>query len=176
MQRLLYILFFGLFSIYFTGCSENKPVKIDKPKVDSKESLIKANQYLVRTESEEIDNFINRRKWDMKETGTGLRYQIYENGSGELAKTGQVIALNYELRLISGDLVYSSEKDGVKSFTIGYGGVESGLEEAVLFLKKGDKARIIIPSHLGYGLLGDQKRISSRSTLIYDINVINILE
>ena len=51
---------------------------------------------------------------------------------------------------------------------------QTGIEEAVLFLRKGDKAHIIIPSHLAFGLLGDQKMIPSRSALIYEVNIINL--
>jgi len=38
----------------------------------------------------------------------------------------------------------------------------------------GDEAIIIIPSHLGYGLLGDNKKIPQRSTIIYEIEITNI--
>jgi len=57
---------------------------------------------------------------------------------------------------------------------VGHGGVESGLEEAVLLLHAGDKARIIIPSHLAYGLVGDDDKIPARATLIYEIELIEL--
>jgi len=53
--------------------------------------------------------------------------------------------------------------------------VISGLEEGILYLSEGDKAKIIIPSHLGYGLLGDlDKNIPPKATLIYDIELKSI--
>ncbi len=147
---------------------------IESKNTNPDKSLIKVNKYLVRTENDEIENYVNRRDWKMIETGSGLRYQVFERGRGPIAKKGQLVEMEYELHLITGDIVYSSAQEGLKSFIVGHGGVEAGLEEAVLFLRNGDKARIIFPSHLAYGLLGDQKRIPSRSTLIYEVNIINL--
>ena len=170
----IFVVLFYTFSL--NACISNTDNRKEVPQKNVKESLVKANKYLVIAENDEINNYINRRSWEMIETGTGLRYEIYEQGTGPEVVKGQIVVLNYELRLITGDLVYSSEMDGAKSFMVGYWGLETGLEEAVLFLKKGDKARIILPSHLAYGLLGDQKRIPSRSTLIYNVEVTNIIE
>lgn len=156
------------------ACSNNEVTKVKTKSANSQKSLIEVNKYLVRAENEEINNFVKRHNWEMINTGSGLRYQVFENGDGSFAVFGQTITMEYEVRLITGDLVYSSDKDGLKSFIVGHGGVESGLEEAVLLLKKGDKAHIILPTHLAYGLLGDQKRIPSRSTLIYEVNILDI--
>jgi len=162
--------------LIFTTCSErvsdnktNKEANVN----ERNKSLEKVNKYLVRKENEDIDNYIRRHYWNMTETGSGLRIEITKKGKGSIINRGDYISLEYETRLITGDLVYSSEKDGIKSFVVGHGGVESGLEEAVLLLSKGSEANIIIPSHLAFGLSGDQKRIPSRSTLIYKIKVIN---
>jgi len=161
---------------FLTSCNQ-KPGTLQqegKGKPSSKEALVKANRYLVKSENENIENYIERHGWKMKATGSGLRYMIYKEGSGPKAQKGQVAVLNYKLMLITGDVLYSSDKDGPLIFQIGYGGVESGLEEAILLLRKGDKARLIIPSHLAHGLLGDQKKIPPRSTVIYDIEVVNL--
>lgn len=139
-----------------------------------KESLIVANKYLVNSENTDITNYINRHKLSVVETGSGLRYQITSNGTGTKAEIGNIVVLNYKVKLISGDVIYSSDENGPLQFKIGHGGIETGLEEAILHMRVGDKAIIIIPSHLAYGLLGDSKRIPKRSTIIYEIEVTNI--
>ncbi|HPT13617.1 MAG TPA: FKBP-type peptidyl-prolyl cis-trans isomerase [Bacteroidales bacterium] len=139
-----------------------------------KETLIKANQKVVLTEDEQINNLINRYGWKMEETGTGLRYFIYKKGSGIASQKGQKVKINYSVRLISGDIVYSSDKSGPKIFTIGSGGVESGLEEAILLMHQGDKAKLIIPSHLAFGLVGDDDKIPPKASLIYDVEILEL--
>ena len=52
--------------------------------------------------------------------------------------------------------------------------IEDGLHKAVLYLKSGDKAKILIPSHLAHGLLGDSKKIPPMSPIIYDIEIISV--
>ena len=154
---------------------DSKPEKsLQNSDQDPRESLEKANRYLVKTEKENIANYIRRHGWEMKETGSGLRYMIYKNGSGIIAEKGKVAVLKYKLSLITGDLVYSSDDLGLKAVVVGKGGVESGLEEGILLMKEGDKARLILPSHLAYGLLGDEDKIPPRTAIIYDIEIVEL--
>ena len=59
-------------------------------------------------------------------------------------------------------------------FKIGQGGVESGLEEAVLLMSVGDKGRFIMPPHLAHGLLGDNNKIPPRSIIVYQAELIKL--
>lgn len=141
---------------------------------NSKESLVKANRYLVNQENTDINNYVKRHNLDVTETGSGLKYQITKSGIGSTVEEGKSITMEYKVKLITGDIIYTSDKDGPMTFIVGHGGVETGLEEAILNMKMGDEAIIIIPSHLGHGLLGDQKKIPQRSTIIYEISITNI--
>ncbi|RLD32199.1 MAG: hypothetical protein DRI83_11260 [Bacteroidetes bacterium] len=110
----------------------------------------------------------------MTESGSGLRYMIYEEGNGLTAKKGILATINYSIKVITGDIVYSSRQDGPLTFIVGKGEVISGLEEGILLLNVGDKAKFIIPSHLAYGLVGDGNLIPAKTTLIYDIELLNL--
>ena len=158
----------------FYSCHEQvqKPVQVDDAKL--KESLEKANRYLVNDEEEDIQNYILRHQLDVVSTGTGLRYQIIKEGDGEMIKPGQTVTLEYVLYNVMGDEIYSSDKDGKMKFVVGCGDVVSGLDEAMPHLHQGDVAKLIIPSHIGYGLLGDRKSIPERSTLIYTVRVLKV--
>ena len=59
---------------------------------------------------------------------------------------------------------------------MGIGGVESGLEEAILKLRKNSVAVLILPSHLAHGLLGDSNRIPPKAALVYKIKVIDKID
>ena len=109
----------------------------------------------------------------MTSTGTGLRYQILSKGSGQRIEKGEKVTMEYEVGSVAGDMFYSSENDGLKSFVVGEGGVETGLDEAMSYLHRGDVAKLIIPFHLAYGLHGDDNRIPEYATLVYTIKIID---
>lgn len=167
----LLVIVFHLFIACNEGGRNNTSQQQQKP---LKESLEKVNRYLVNDEEEDIRNYMTRHQLDMISTGTGLRYQVLKAGEGDSIRPGQLVSLEYVLKNIMGDVIYSSDNDGIKSFVVGHGDVESGLDEAVRLFKKGTVAQLIIPSHLGYGLLGDQKDIPERATLIYTIKIIDV--
>lgn len=137
------------------------------------EKLIHYNREVMKTEEQEIEDFLSRYHWNVKTTPTGLRYIIYRKGSGKKANTGTLVRFNYTVKLLNGTMIYSSDSMGEKSFIVGHGGVEPGLEEGMLLLREGDRAKFIIPSYLAFGLLGDQKKIPSGATLVYDVEVID---
>lgn len=141
-----------------------------------KETMMEINKYLVKKDSEIIESYVNRVGWDMTETESGLWYEIYENGEGKEAKTGMQATISYTIKLLDGTVCYEVTKENPKSFLVGQGGVESGLEEGILLLQEGDKARFIMPPHLAHGLIGDDDKIPSRATIIYDLSLISLSE
>lgn len=168
----LFCLLFVL-SCCLTSCVDNHSFD-EKTSVDydsMKENVEKANRYLVREEREMINDYISRQGLIMTETGTGLRYRIVKQGDTALIKTKDIVSMEYEVRLLDGEVIYSSKEFGQKVFVVGRGGVESGLEEALLHLHKGDVAEIILPSHLAFGLLGDGDRIPPKSALVYKVKI-----
>lgn len=152
--------------------ADQEMVVYHEPTVDV---LERTNVLLIETENQEIEDFIERYGWQMFDTGTGLRVDIYRRGDGESVLPGHVAVIDYRVFLLNGEMIYSSEEDGLKQFRIGQGGVESGLEEGILLLRKGDKARFIIPSHLAHGLPGDGYRIPQLATIIYDLELLDLL-
>jgi len=138
------------------------------------DSLVNYNRGIILTEDQQIEDFVARYSWKMSKTGTGLRYFIIKKGQGVKTVKGKVAVIRYTLRLLNGNLCYSSDKNGLKEFKIGYGGVESGVEEGILLMHVGDRAKFIVPSHLAFGLLGDQNKIPQHAALVYDIELVQI--
>jgi len=164
-----------ILSLLLVSCNQENTERNKEANTDgAEESLEKVNRYLVKSEKQDIENYIRRHGWEMEETGSGLYYQIFHEGKGKKAEEGDLAVLDYKTWLINGNLVYTSKTDGRKEFLIGKGGVESGLEEGILLLKEGDKARFILPSHLAYGLLGDGNKIPQRTAIIYELELIKL--
>jgi len=175
-KRFCIPLFTIIILFLLSSCSNNQGKNENKlidPKA-LKEPLIEANKDLVEAEEEQINDYIARYKWKMSLTESGLRYLIYKKAEGEKASNGKLAKINYKVELLNGELCYSSEIDGPKEFVIGGGEVESGLNEAILLLKIGEKAKFIIPSHLAFGLTGDKDKIPLRASLIYDIELLEL--
>lgn len=171
-QVLLSVLF--VCSLCIVSC-DDATTKVNKKSQSNKaESLIKINKEIVKNENEEINAYVKRHNWTMKETGTGLRYMNYVKGSGEKAKTGQTAKVNFKISLLDGTICYSSEKTGAEEFFIGEDHVESGLHEGVQLMCVGDKTIFILPPHLAHGLIGDKDKIPPLSTIVYDIELVGL--
>ena len=128
---------------------------------------------MVAKENDEMDYFQKSHKFPFIKTTSGVRYFVYKPSLlGDSITNGDVISINYTLSLLDGTVCYSSDTDGVKEFKVGMQDAEDGLHKAVLNLKQGDKALILIPSHLAHGLLGDSKKVPPQSIILYDIEII----
>jgi FKBP-type peptidyl-prolyl cis-trans isomerase FkpA len=160
---------------YLASCNTGNSGQLKNINFDSlKEPLIKANKIYIKKESDEIDQYVKFRGWEMTTSGTGVRYMIYKHGSGELAKIGQQAKINYKVSLLDGSVCYTSDKMGQKQFMIGEDHIESGLHEAITYMHTGDKAIIVLPSYLAFGLAGDGSKIPPHASVVYDIELVSL--
>ncbi len=111
---------------------------------------------------------------DIKETGTGLRYIVTKEGTGEKVGSGKAIKAHYTGVLPNGRVFDSSRRRGEPlAFTVGIGQVIKGWDEALVDMKKGEKRVLIIPSELGYGTRGAGGVIPPNATLIFDAELVD---
>ena len=147
-----------------TGVIQNSTVKKEETN-----PFILGNQKILELENENIELFLKRYKWNMKQTDTGLRYEITNKGTGKNISVGETVTLEYRTFLLNGKEVYNSNDDGEKQFTVEKSEEVAGLHEAVQLMNRGAEARLIIPSHLAYGASGDGYRIKPYQTIIMKI-------
>ncbi|MDR9398071.1 MAG: FKBP-type peptidyl-prolyl cis-trans isomerase [Salibacter sp.] len=155
--------------------SENKLVNADK-KDFTKEELMEINREREMVEFKLIEKYIERRGWNMKRSGSGLFYSVYDSAStpGPQATVKRVATIEYVVSLLNGDTVYTSKEDGLKEFVIGMDHVENGLHEGITYMRVGDRARFIIPPRLAHGLAGDRKKIPMHSSIVYDVKLVSL--
>ena len=112
----------------------------------------------------------------MQETESGIKYKISKEGTGPNAKKDDLLSVHYSLQLVDGSEIDSSFTRGAPiEFTCGVGQVIKGWDEAMQLLNKGSKARLIIPSELGYGAVGAGNGvIPPNATLIFDVELVDI--
>lgn len=108
-------------------------------------------------------------------TPSGLRYKMIQKGSGKKAENGKTVSVHYSGSLENGkvfDSSYSRKKP--IEFPLGMGNVIEGWDEGIALLQVGDKARFVIPSHLGYGSRGAGGVIPPNATLIFDVELMDV--
>ncbi|CAM3551766.1 peptidylprolyl isomerase [Zobellia roscoffensis] len=109
------------------------------------------------------------------ETESGLRYKMIQKGSGAQAEKGQTVSVHYEGSLLSGQVFDSSYKRNQPiDFQLGVGQVIPGWDEGIQLLQVGDKARLVIPSNLGYGSAGAGGVIPPNATLLFDVELMGV--
>lgn len=108
-------------------------------------------------------------------TDSGLRYKIIQKGSGAKSEKGKNVSVHYKGQLEDGTVFDSSytRKEPI-AFVLGVGQVIKGWDEGLQLLNVGDKARLVIPSHLAYGSQGAGGVIPPDATLIFDVELMNV--
>ena len=114
--------------------------------------------------------------WKLTSTGTGLQYYIYEANDGQPIKVGSVIDVKYKVTQLDGTVCYETGEDEVLEVEVDHSQVETGLQEGLKKMKVGDKAKMIIPSHLAHGITGDLNKIPPLTPLIIDIQVTELIK
>ena len=108
-------------------------------------------------------------------TESGLRYKMIQKGNGKKAENGKTVSVHYTGQLEDGKVFDSSipRKKPIE-FPLGQGNVIEGWDEGIALLQVGDKARFVIPSHLGYGSRGAGGAIPPNATLIFDVELMDV--
>jgi peptidyl-prolyl cis-trans isomerase A (cyclophilin A) len=108
-------------------------------------------------------------------TASGLRYQIIQKGTGAKAEKGKTVSVHYKGALPDGTVFDSSFKRNQPiDFQLGVGQVIPGWDEGISLLNVGDKARLVIPSDLGYGSAGAGGVIPPNATLVFDVELVAV--
>lgn len=111
----------------------------------------------------------------MQMTSTGLRYQMIKLvPKGELAQPGKTALAIVKISLLDGRICYETDSEFYEEIPIDHNDRESGLNEGLKLMRKGEKAKFILPSHLAHGLVGDLQKIPPLSILVLDVELIDL--
>lgn len=115
----------------------------------------------------------NKKKDGVKTTPSGLQYKVAKEGTGPQPKETDTVTVNYRGTLIDGTEFDSSYKRGEPA-TFQVTGVIKGWTEALQMMKVGSKYQLFIPPNLAYGERAMGPDISPNSTLIFEVELMNI--
>ncbi len=130
----------------------------------------KRNASYFEEESRILAQYIDDNNLEVQTTASGLMYQIHEEGTGPKPEVNQLVNVKYRGTTLDGN-----EFDaGTYEFPLGQGVVIGGWDEGIALLNKGTKATIYVPSKLGYGSRGAGRDIAPYSSLIFEVELLDI--
>jgi len=153
--------------------------------VKEQEKAAERAKALLVEEAKTIEAYLAKNKLTAQKTASGLYYVIEKEGTGEVTTPGTTLYVNYAGYLINGTLFDTSWPEIAKAnnmfseerpyeplpVNVGMRQVIDGWDEGLMLLKKGSKAKLIIPSPLGYGESGAGEMIPANSILVFDVEV-----
>lgn len=167
MKRIALII---ICSALLAACHNDPPI-VGRPtsgQKDLKEHLINANRTIAQSEETSINEYIARRGWNMEKLPEGARLWEYEKGNGKKIDFEDSVHITYSVEAINGKTIYNDIKE---DYVAGRRQQMIGLDQAVLQLSVGSRAKVILPSNLGYGIGGDGDRIPQSAILVIDLYV-----
>lgn len=117
----------------------------------------------------------NAKKEGVVVTKSGLQYKEITEGKGDIPKAEDKVKVHYKGTLIDGTEFDSSYKRGTPA-TFPVTGVIKGWIEALRLMNVGDKFELAIPSELAYGKRGSGSKIGPDTTLLFDVELIEIVK
>jgi FKBP-type peptidyl-prolyl cis-trans isomerase len=133
-------------------------------------------QAQMQKDSKIIEDYLAANHIQAQKTDWGAYVQVLNPGSGPMPKPGQFVSVRYKGTDMAGEVFDSNQQPNapVYPLQVGTGSSIKGFEEGVKNLQKGAKARIFIPSMLGYGPQGQEPKIKPNENLIFDVEVVDI--
>jgi len=113
---------------------------------------------------------------DMKRTYAGIWYTMPNEGEGEFAQKGDVVALRYVGKFLDGTVFGSSDDDGrLFEFPVAEKFAIQAFDEVLLLMKKGATCTFITPSYLAYQNFGMAKIIPPHTPLVFEITYVELV-
>jgi len=148
--------------------------KVLSPEEDKEQSDSK-NKTLKEEENNKLQAYLTENKIITESTKSGLYFIETEKGRGVRAKKGETVVVHYTGYLLDGTKFDSSvDRNQPFEFELGAGRVIAGWDEGIALMDVGDKATLIIPSKLAYGVRGSGKIILPFTTIIFDVELLKI--
>lgn len=147
--------------------------EVRKERADKKKALEAEKERLKDAELQKIKAYVAMNDITVEPLASGMYFIEVSEGKGVAPKKGERVKVHYILRKTDGREIQNSYKtEKPADFILGQGRVIKGWDQAIALMKKGGKAKIIVPSKLAYGSRGRGKDIGAYEPLVFEIELL----
>ena len=141
-----------------------------------KQKLEEQNKVTYQNQIAQSDSFLqkNKGKSGVIVTASGLQYEVVKMGTGPKPAETSTVKVNYTGKFIDGSVFDTSIGKAPAEFQVN--GVIKGWTEALQLMPAGSKFKLYVPSGLAYGAAGYGDAIKPYSTLIFDVELLEIVK
>ncbi|MBS4059694.1 MAG: FKBP-type peptidyl-prolyl cis-trans isomerase [Bacteroidetes bacterium] len=125
-------------------------------------------------EQELLKVYLADNKITIQPLESGLYYIEEKKGSGPLPKIGDVLKVHFTVSMIDGFPLFSTYDREPMDIEFGQQFDTEGFDEALAYLQKGTKAKLIVPSHLAFDSIGRNQMIPPYTTMLYNVELVGI--
>ena len=140
-----------------------------------KEKEDAANAKRLKEEPKRIAKYIKDNNITEKPQISGLYYIEKQVGEGDFVQEGDLVAVHYSIYNLDNQLIESSYDYGQPlPFVYGSDQMIAGIEEAIGYMRVGGKARIVVPSRLGFGDITIDESLPANTPLVIDLEFVDL--
>lgn len=118
----------------------------------------------------------NAKREGVKQTASGLQYEVIKEGTGARPADTSVVKVHYEGFLLNATRPFDSSRERAEPTQFPLNGVIRGWTEGVQLMTVGSRYKFYVPYQLGYGEQGSGEAIPGGSLLIFDVELIEIVK
>ncbi|MCC4213375.1 FKBP-type peptidyl-prolyl cis-trans isomerase [Leeuwenhoekiella parthenopeia] len=120
---------------------------------------------------EEIEAYLEANAIIAQTTSSGLHYTITEEGTGESPAANATVKVKFK-----GYFLNKTVFNPTTTADFNLSNVITGFSEGIRLMKTGGKATLFLPARLGYGVYGSQGGIPPNTALIFDVELLEIVD
>lgn len=160
---------------YFDEMSADVVLRAQYDKIMQRKNSEKATNSKVQLEAGKKFLAENGARAGVVTTPSGLQYEVVTTGTGAKPVLTDRVKCHYHGTLTDGT-VFDSSVERKEPATFGVSGVIKGWTEALQMMPVGSKWKLYVPYELAYGENGAGDKILPYSTLIFEVEVLEIVK
>lgn len=174
------IILFLLGLLFFVSCKSPEARKPISVKTGSFiDASVERNKKLNAKEQASIQKILSEKKVDYLRSQSGFWYYYNTKSEIDSLKTpsfGNIVNFNYEVKNLSGEIIYSKDEIKTQTYAIDQQEIFTGMREGLKLMKAGETVTFLFPSQKAYGYYGDQLKIGTNVPIICEVTVNSIIE